>query len=131
MLNLREQYDIYLNRGGKDIGYTNYRKITELYNKEVMRQIIEEQKSLFMDHDLGSLHVIEIERKPMKSKRTGRVYTSIKWQESLKRKQEIIDNGQVPFEVIKDENGKEIGDNSGVEWLIYNLSDKIYKFYQN
>ena len=44
----------------------------------------------------------------------------------MKEKQRIIDEGGTPYESIKDENGKVIGDNGGEHYFVYLTDDTYY-----
>ena len=73
---------------------------------------------LFPSHDsggLGSLQVVSIFGNE-----------GINWAESFKLKQQIIDEGKIPYQAFRDENGQIVGDNGGLKWFVGYGNDYSY-----
>lgn len=113
--------DIYQTFDLKDkIEYKLFFKIIDKYNEKIIDSIIEGETFDF-GFAIGLLSVIEKERK----------VHSIKWKESLEKKQRLIEEGRLPLAKLKDSDNKIIGDNGGEEWMIYNMKDSVLRFYWN
>tara|TARA_R100001086_G_C11813313_1_gene252179 strand:- start:721 stop:1269 length:549 start_codon:yes stop_codon:yes gene_type:complete len=131
MINNKQMYLEFLKEEGltkETLPYNKYTSVIKMHNIEVMRQLIEENKSYNMDFLLGSLMIIEKRRK-IRISENGNHYTSINWPESNKKKKELLEQGRLPKEVYKDEHGKITGDNGGENWIIYSTSETIPRFY--
>lgn len=125
MINNKQMYLSFLKEEKltkEDVPYSKYAEIIKMHNIEVMNQILLKNKQYDMGYLLGHIQAVEVNR-VIKVSKSGNSYTSIDWNESNKRKQELINKGQLPLEKIRNEKGEIIGDNGGVEWLIYNLSE--------
>lgn len=105
----------------------SYKQFLYAFNKEVFKRILNNNEVLRLPFKLGIIEVFEYDRKFRRSKVNNKIVTSINWMSSKMKKKEIIERGGTPLEMIKDENGKILGDNGGEEWMIYNTSDKVRK----
>jgi len=131
MINCREQYLLFLKEESltkEELSYPIYTSIIKMHNKEVMKQIIIDNKYFNMGFQLGNIMAIERDNK-IKTSKNGRLYTSINWFESNKKREELISKGVTPLKMEKDEQGKIISDNGGEEWLIYTLLENKPVFY--
>lgn len=125
MIGYKQAYEF----SGSKVDYKTFCNICDDFNKEIISQIIE-GKTFKMGFLLGTIQVIEKDRKYKKSK-NGVIHTTRDWIASNKKRQEIIDKGGIPYKAIKDENGMIIGDNGGEKWFIYKTSESTVAFYWN
>lgn len=133
MINNKEMYLNFLkeeNYTKEDITYSKYCAIIKMHNLEVMKQIILDAKQYEMGFLMGNIQGVEVKRL-IKTSKNGLSYTSIDWPLSLERKAKLISEGEIPLEKYKDLNGNITGDNGGINWLIYDLSETKPVFYWN
>jgi hypothetical protein len=109
-------------RKNTKLSFKEFREIVYLFNRLAMTEVIETGKSLDLGYHLGSLSVNKVKRRVRKSI-NGNYYTSINWGESNKLKKQILEEGKVPLQYLKDDRGVIIGDNGGVPWQIYHTDE--------
>lgn len=108
------------------ISFTDFKTILKHMNKAVSKDIVE-GSSLKMGHKLGYIYIKEPDRK-FKLSDNGKFNTKKNWGASQKKKQGLIDQGKVPLQYYKDEEGKIIGDNGGEEWIVYYTDATFFRF---
>lgn len=113
----------------KLIPYAIYTKIIELYNLALVEELIKGE-SISLGR-ASTIHIIEKERKFNKLNGAGINRNCIDYPKSNEYKQYLIDKGEIPLEYYKDSNGKVIGNNNGVDWKIFNISEYVYWFVWN
>lgn len=103
-----------------------HRKVLNMFNKELSDEIL---KGYIFKIGRG-LGVIKIKKVLCDT----RIKKRINWNESKKLKAELELQGKLPFKVIeRDENGKNIADNGGVNWFVYfdNAFDFLWHWSKN
>ena len=108
----------------KHISYRTFCDIIKTFNKKCTERIIEEDAVLDMGFDLGNIMKVEHKLMPRIGTTNGNLRASINWPASHQKKKDIIARGGTPLQMIKDENGKILGDNGGEEWMIYYTDNK-------
>lgn len=115
--NLSDLYKIYVREGGI-LSYLKYKEVMEMFMKEIIKKIVSTGFEFSMPYYCGLLRVQQIERK-FSIKEDGTVKGAIDWGNSNKLKADIIERGELPLVVYKDDKGEKIGDNGGTAWLCY------------
>lgn len=77
--------------------YRTFLKVIDLYNKKVIKALVEDGASIKLGNNLGYMYILKKAKKDLFSN------SNIDWNESLKFKQELIDRGDTP----KDEDNPE------------------------
>lgn len=101
---------------GVKIDFISYRNMMEDILEVLSDKIVKDKASLVMP-GIGTLGIYTSLNQFKRPK--------INSAESLKLRQQIIKEGKIPFSPIKDENGKNIGDNGGEPWYVYYTNDII------
>ena len=125
-INTKYIYDKYVLKGGK-MSYPAFKELLFAYNKAMIAECIATGNEWILRGNSGVIKVGKIKRK-MKVSEYGTIKAAIDWNASNKLKREIIARGELPYEAIKDEIGNKIGDNGGVEWLVYFTSTYYYSW---
>jgi hypothetical protein len=103
-------YTFYKENGGT-LAYAAFNAICTAFNQEAMAQIVK-GKTFDMGRDLGKLSIIRIQRNFQKP--------AIDWNESLKYKQELLDQGE---ELYTEETPH------GIKWFVYFTTEWFIRFY--
>ncbi len=133
MINCKQLYKEFLLENTltpEQLPYSVYSAVIEMHNKEVMRLIVEENRSYDMGFHLGDIKAVEVPRKIRISK-NGEYYSSVNWKATEQAKETLIKEGKLPYKAIKNEKGEIIGDNGGVRYIVYNISDTSVNFTWN
>lgn len=108
-----------------------YAFVLNNFNKLISNEILKGE-SFNLGYRLGTIRI----QKKKRYKGSEKVesfdphnYKVVNWGESNKLRKEIEAKGLIPYKSIKDENGKIIGNNGGVEWMIYFTDDFSYWWY--
>jgi hypothetical protein len=128
-MNIKEQYIKYCEIYQSNIKFNDFKKVLSSLNLSMFDELIK-GKSFNMGFKLGSVHVVQKERRIKYSELNGTYYTTVNWPESKKNKKKLIESGKLPLEYIK-ENNKIIGNNGGEKWMVFNTSVNVYKIYWN
>lgn len=123
-MNLRDLYKIYTKEQGGILSYNKYKEVVESFMKEMMNKIIKTGWEFSMPHHCGLIKVVQLER-VFSITDTGVIKGAIDWHSSNKLKAEMIERGELPLEVFKNELGVRTGDNGGSPWLCY-FTSKTY-----
>jgi len=115
-------YKIYAENGGT-LSYSVFYKLVNEYHKAMVDECIKGYK-WSLPFNLGLIKIVMSKRKYTVLP-DGAIRGSVDWGKSNKLKAEILEKGQVPLKVFKDEEGNKIGDNGGVAWLCY-FTDSFY-----
>lgn len=95
------------------INESTAREIIETFNDKISNEILYKGYSFRIGGALGLIRI----RKVLCDKR---IKKRINWNESNKKKKELIEQGRLPFEVLeRDENRKAISNNGGEHWFVY------------
>jgi hypothetical protein len=122
-LNTAATYKSYKEAGGK-LAYDVYKEIIFTFHKKMINACISTGNEWHLQSHLGRISIIRAKRK-FTVLEDGSIRGSVDWGESNKKKKRILDSGQLPLEVYKDEKGNKVGDNGGVPWLCY-FTDTYY-----
>lgn len=103
-----------------------FKEILYRFNNKISDEIVYKGYVLRLGSGLG---FIRIKKVNAIHNRDGslRVKKRINWGESNKRKNELLQNGEVPYKVLeRDVEGKIVSTNNGVNWFIYHSNDFDY-----
>lgn len=112
----------YKANGGK-LDYATYKAIIAQHNKEIAKLIIEVGFEYITIH--SDIRVVRNKRH-IAINEEGNIRGAIDWFASKQLKQKFIEEGKLPYESYKDENGKVTGDNGGEKWLVYRTDEFYY-----
>lgn len=110
-----------------DIPYSVFSKICYDFNKEIVNEMIFKKRKFNLGFNLGKIMVLEKDRTYKKSKNNDTYNTNIDWEASNKRKDQILKEGKIPLEMIK-ENNVIIGDNGGIPWIVFHDQPTVLSF---
>jgi hypothetical protein len=125
-LNLSDLYKEYVNNGGV-LSYNKYKEVVTSFIKKILDKIITTGYEFDMPYKCGLLKVIQLERM-VSTKEDGTLKGAIDWGNTNKLKAEIIERGEVPLIVYKDENGNKTGNNGGVPYLCYHTTKTYFRW---
>lgn len=100
-----------------DISFAQFKLIINEMNNRVCDEVVND-KILILSPKLGHLR-IRIDNRHITLKEGSKLHTGVDHNATRELKKQIISEGKIPFEVIRDEKGKIVGNNGGVEWLVY------------
>jgi nucleoside-triphosphatase THEP1 len=95
--------------------YPIFADVLKMFNAEIGEQLKVNGYHLTIGGGLGSIQIVSVFGND-----------GINWAESLKLKQQIIDEGKVPYQAYRDENGNITGDNGGLKWFVGYGNDYSY-----
>lgn len=95
--------------------YPIFADVLKIFNAEIGEQLKLNGYHFTIGGGLGSLQVVSIFGNE-----------GINWAESFKLKQQIIDEGKIPYQAFRDENGQIVGDNGGIKWFVGYGNDYSY-----
>ncbi len=118
----RHIYNAWASKHGDAVDYAVFKEILERLFKKLAKKIIHGYK-FTIGHGIGLIEVIKVAR-TFSTNEDGVPKVAIDWGASNKRKEELIDQGRVPY------NGKTAP--NGVKWLIFHtaLSYCRWKWYK-
>jgi len=111
--NLRKYYK---DADDETLSFAQYRTMLDEVLDKLVTEVVQSRTHLSMP-GIGTLGIYSVKNKFDRPK--------INSAESLKLRSQIIKEGKIPFSPIKDENGKNIGDNGGEPWYVYYTNDLI------
>lgn len=103
------------------------------FNEKVSDKIVYKGYVLKLGSGLGHIRIKKVDTVHNKNG-TLKTKKRINWNESNKKKAEILNKGGIPFKVLtRDEKGKPLTDNGGEEWFIYhnNIFDYLWHWNKN
>jgi len=112
LISLKESYKTF--NFNNTLTYGEYFKLVTSLLKKMSDIVLEGDK---IQLPFGILTILK--------KHNDFIKTGINFNASMKEKQRIIDNGGIPFEVVKNEKGETIRDNGGEKYFVY-LTDDTY-----
>lgn len=124
--NTRDLYRFYRSNRGT-LSYDLFKQVISLFNQKISKEIIKGYH-FRLPHKLGILKIMQFERGVVRVKENGVVCGVIDWKASNGNKASILLEGKLPYESIKDETGKIIGNNDGEKWLIYRTDTTYYRW---
>lgn len=122
--NCKDIWRFYKLNGGK-LDYNTFKLIVSESNKKNSNLIINNGYHYELPHFCGIIKIIRYDRH-IKVNEAGNIDGAVNWGESLKLKKKIIEDGDIPYETVKDEKGKVVSNNGGVKWLVYHIDNFFY-----
>ena len=102
------------------VDYPTFSTILKIYNKTKIKLLITKGYSWNLGNGLGSLFVV-LKRIPVKTSKEGKVLIRPNWPESKKKKQALLDAGEVPYCKNTAPNGK--------PWLVA-FTDEVQAYFE-
>lgn len=110
-----------------DIPLSLYKSVIRDFWKEISKAIL---KGGSLSFGIGQFFIAENKR-TIKLSKEGNIINNINWGASNKRKQELLNQGKIPFEATRDMFNEITGDNGGEPWLIYFTNDSFFSWVWN
>lgn len=122
MVNAKDIHKYYTKEKEGKLKYKEFKAILD----DLITVIVDgmfDNKLWTISSTMGYIHLTKVKRD----------FTALRlnYKATKDKKQQLIDEGRLPFEEIKDEDGNVIGNNGGEDYRVFFTEDTYYKFKWN